>query len=104
MRVQVLVARAAGVHPDLIPNPAVKPVSADGTALETMWESMPSPTLHSLLAFFRSAFCVIDPYACLRFHPSNLPPARTPTDTIFALRQASCNCRYAADDLQISLQ
>jgi hypothetical protein len=27
-----------------MPNPEVKPTSADGTALETVWESKPPPT------------------------------------------------------------
>ena len=41
--ITVLVAKAAGG--DLILNPEVGPASADVTAFETMWESMPSPSL-----------------------------------------------------------
>ena len=35
--------RSEGETPVPIPNTAVKPLSADGTALETVWESRSSP-------------------------------------------------------------
>ena len=38
---------AKGKYPVHIPNPEVKPFSADGTALETVWESRTSPEFFS---------------------------------------------------------
>jgi hypothetical protein len=38
---------SGGVTPVPIPNTAVKPSSADGTALATMWESRSSPEYNS---------------------------------------------------------
>jgi hypothetical protein len=35
-----------GETPGPIPNPEVKPFSADGTALETVWESRTPPDIH----------------------------------------------------------
>ena len=35
-----------GGTPGYIPNPVVKPVSADGTAIERSWESRPPPAFH----------------------------------------------------------
>ena len=36
---------SGGETPGLIPNPEAKPFSADGTALETVWESRTPPDL-----------------------------------------------------------
>jgi hypothetical protein len=46
-----LVASAAGVHPVSIPNPVVKPASAEGTALVTVWERTPLPTPSAFSCF-----------------------------------------------------
>ena len=43
---QVLGDLSEGVTPVPIPNTEVKPLSADGTALATVWESRSSPELN----------------------------------------------------------
>src|SRR3954470_9833414 len=61
---------SGGVTPGPIPNPEVKPSSADGTALETGWESRSPPRLLDE-SRLRAAFVVSGP---LRFgwHASSL--------------------------------
>ena len=45
-----------GETPVPIPNTTVKPMAADGTALETVWESRWLPDFYNLIAQWQSAF------------------------------------------------
>ena len=47
---KLLVAMRLGVTPVLIPNTMVKTQAADGTILETVWESRWLPDLNGLIA------------------------------------------------------
>src|SRR5437879_3881402 len=49
---------SGGETPGPIPNPEVKPSSADGTALETGWESRSPPRLFSIESRLRAALFV----------------------------------------------
>ena len=51
--------RGDGGPPGSIPNPAVKPVRADGTAMVTSWESRSLPTALSLFSSSPPAFFVL---------------------------------------------
>jgi hypothetical protein len=53
-----------GGTPGLIPNPAVKPVSADGTGTETYWERRSLPTLFP--HFLSPAFSFLPPFPCTK--------------------------------------
>ena len=52
---KLLVAMRSGATPVPIPNTMVKTQAADGTALETVWESrwLPAPSLISLMLLIR---------------------------------------------------
>src|SRR3954465_4050873 len=52
---------SGGETPGLIPNPEVKPSSADGTAPETVWESRTPPDINMTerAAWTGGPFCVV---------------------------------------------
>ncbi len=60
---RVTAAIAKRETPGPIPNPEVKPFSADGTATERLWESRTPPDIHceSGVAFGRPRFCMSCP-------------------------------------------
>src|SRR3954469_1079849 len=62
-----------GETPGSIPNPEAKPVSADGTARETGWESRSPPNIPSWVAVIHPAPHHADAGADDR-HPALLPP------------------------------
>src|SRR3954451_18889800 len=62
-----------GETPGSIPNPEAKPVSADGTARATGWESRSPPNIHSWVAVIHARPATADA-GHGRPPPSTLPP------------------------------